>query len=255
MYNLLPIWLIAVFVGGLLFVLSEAAYRLARRRPTPFAEAPFDVALAPAFTLAALLLGFVFSMALARYDARGAAVLHEATGIREAGLLADTLDHETSEAMKKLLLKYTQARLDFAKADARPSQRAEAAARSQAIHAEMWQLAVEAVSREPQSSTVPLMVESLNELNTLSVEEAAVLADYIPPAVILMLILISAISSTLLGLRLGCHEHSSGPLASGLLAVMLALILGTVIDLDQPQRGFIRVSLEPFQVVQKLLQT
>lgn len=243
--------MIAVFVGTVIFATSELACRYARQRT--LTEAPLDIALAPAFTLVALLLGFVFSMALARYDSRGAAVLHEATGIREAALLSDLLEGESTVAMKKLLRDYTQARIDFALADAHPPERADAARRTASLHDQMWDLTAAAANRDPQSSSLPLLTEGLTELNTLSAEGAAVLADYIPPAVIIMLIIISVISSLLLGLRLGCQEQAHGWLASGLLAVMLALILGIVIDLDQPQRGFIRVSLDPLRVVLKTI--
>lgn len=53
-----------------------------------------------------------------------------------------------------------------------------------------------------------------------------------------------------MGFRLGC-QGGSGALAGGMLAVMLAPILGTIIDLDQPQRGFIRIDLEPLRSLEQ----
>ena len=81
-------------------------------------------------------------------------------------------------------------------------------------------------------------------------EEASALSEFIPPAVILMLVVIAVIASAMMAVRLAARDQRSS-LAAMLLAGMLALILGTVIDLDQPQRGFIRVSLEPLRVVQR----
>lgn len=245
MYNLLPIWLIAVLVGLLLMACSEGAFYLGRRSPSPLAREPLDIALPPAFTLVALLLGFVFSMALARYEARGAAVLHEACGIRETWLLADVLEPEAATRLKHDLDQYRQARLEFAKADAQPQARAQAAQRSRLLHEQMWQLLGQA--RSPQSGDLSLLTAALAELNRLSAEEASVLSGYIPPAILVMLILLSALSSALLGLRMSCDTPARRSLATPCLAVMLALILGTMIDLDQPQRGFIRVSLEPLR--------
>jgi hypothetical protein len=42
--------------------------------------------------------------------------------------------------------------------------------------------------------------------------------------------------------------------AFALFVVMFALVIGTILDLDRPQGGLIKVSLEPLQAVQKLLE-
>lgn len=251
MYDLLPIWVIATLVGALLFATSESAWFFAQKGETRPAEAPFEVALAPAFTLVALLLGFVFSMALGRFDARGGAVLREANAIREVAVLTDLLEAQSALAMRRHLGDYLEARLAFALADADPGGRLQAARNSSKIQADMRRLAVATASRNPEAGGQ--MVSALTNMTSASAEEAAALSNYIPPAIILMLVIIGVIASALMGFQLGCRGQR-GTLAGAMLAIMLALILGTVIDLDQPQRGFIRVSLEPLRDVQGSIQ-
>ncbi len=232
MYNLLPIWSIAVGFAVLLFVTCEAACWAARKHKVAPSEVPFDIALTPAFTLVALLLGFAFSMALGRYESRTRLVVQEANAVRRVILLSQ-------EPLTGLARQYAAVRVEFARADAEPVQRAEAGRRSDELQRQMWQLAPKG------SSAQAALVEAI----TVSAEHEAAFTDYIPPAVLVMLVLISAISSGLMGFRLGCQGRS-GYLAGAMLAVMLALILGTVIDLDQPQRGFIRVNLEPLAALE-----
>jgi len=248
MYDLLPIWVIAFGFGTVLFVVSEAACWAAKKNKVDPAEIPFDVALAPAFTLVALLFGFAFSMALGRYDTRGRLVVQEANSLRRMIWLCEALEPVTGVPLRGQLRDYVQARADFARADAEPERRRQARENSTDLQRKMWHNTLEASKLDPDSTALPLVLSTLSEIISVSAEQDAAFADYIPPAVMIMLMLISTISSGLLGFRLGCQGRS-GALAGGMLAIMLALILGTIIDLDQPQRGFIRVNLEPLRSV------
>jgi hypothetical protein len=95
-----------------------------------------------------------------------------------------------------------------------------------------------------------MVVSALTSMTSGGAEQDAVLSAYIPPGVMIMLLLISTLASGLMGFRLGCQGHKS-TVAGAMLAMMTALILGTVIDLDQPQRGFIRCDLTPLRNVAK----
>ena len=234
MYNYLPIWSIAIGFAVLLFATSEGACWAAKKHKVAPTEVPFDIALAPAFTLVALLLGFAFSMALGRYESRSRMVVQEANAVRRLILLSDG-------SLQPLVKEYVRVRVAFARADADPSGRSRAGLRSLELQRQMWQ----------QAGKGSAFRDALSQAITAGAEHEAAFTDYIPPAVIVMLVLISFVSSGLMGLRLGC-QGGSGALAAGMLAVMLALILGTVIDLDQPQRGFIRVNLEPLAGLEAL---
>ncbi len=79
------------------------------------------------------------------------------------------------------------------------------------------------------------------------------LVAHIPDVVIIGILLIAFIASAMMGYGFG----RQGKRALGfkaLFAVMLAIAIGLILDLDRPQRGLIRVNLAPLQNVQRIMQ-
>jgi hypothetical protein len=56
----------------------------------------------------------------------------------------------------------------------------------------------------------------------------------------------------LLGIGFGRTDHRGGS-SIAFFAITLALVVGMILDLDRPQRGFIRVSLAPLQSLRQSL--
>ena len=93
---------------------------------------------------------------------------------------------------------------------------------------------------------VPLFVESLNDTIDQSSESEGVFAAHIPDPVILVLGIVIGFASLLLGTSFGRTDHRAS-FAVVFFAITLALVVAMILDLDRPQRGFIRVSLEPLE--------
>jgi len=72
--------------------------------------------------------------------------------------------------------------------------------------------------------------------------------------VIGIVIAVILLAAALLGSSYG-RAGRFGFIAYGLFGVMLALTLATILDLDRPQRGFIRVPLDPLMQTQKLVES
>lgn len=249
-----PTWAIMLVSALLIFAMSEVGFRLGRiRGPVSLGRDPSILVQTSAFTLLALLLGFSFSLALGRYDARRSALLREANAINTAFLRAQVLDVKTASAERADLLAYVDQRLAYAQFDADPRRRQIADAKSTALQADMWALATAAAQRDPHSTMVPLYISALNDAVALSREEAAILNAHIPDVVIAWLLLIAFIASAMMGYGFG-REGKRALVFKGIFAVMVALVFGLVLDLDRPQRGLIRVSLAPMQAVQQLMK-
>jgi hypothetical protein len=238
-----------------IFAASEIGFRLGLGKEAGASSTdPSWVVEASAFTLLALLTGFSFSMALGRYDARRGALLREATAIGTTFMRAALLDEKTAQALRADLREYVAQRLAFARADAAPDERAMADRNSTAIQGDMWKLTTQAARRDPRSTIVPLVVAALNDTINLSHEERVVLTTHIPDVVFVWLLLIGLIAAVMMGYGYG-RQDKRALVFRAVFAAMVAMVLGLVLDLDRPQRGIIRVSLEPMQTVQQSMES
>lgn len=248
--NQIPTWILMLMVALLVVGLGEAGFRIGRLRAAADAGSdPSELVQAAAFTLAALLLAFAFSLALERFDARRGVLVAEANSLGTTFLRTNLLDPVTARAMRDDLRRYVALRIDYAMADADASRRSRDAERSEKVSDAMWSLAMRAANHDPHSTTVPLFIATLNETIDLSTSQSAILQAHIPDVVMAGLILIVAIASGLMGYGFG-RKRQRAFIPKILYAMMLALAVGLVFDLDRPQRGFIRVSLEPLLAVQ-----
>jgi hypothetical protein len=247
----IPTWVIMLGSALLLVAANELGFRLGRGKgPGLGPQEPSAIVQGAAFTVLALLLGFSFALALGRYDARRSTLLREANAIGTTFLRADLLDAKTASAIRVDLRSYVAQRTAFARADSDPQQRLIADNRSAEIQRDMWRLAVSAARRDPRSTIIPLFTASLNDTINLSIEERAVLATHIPDIVIIGLLLIGVIASAMMGYGFG-RLGQRAIVFKAAFAVVLAIALGLVLDLDRPQRGLIRVNLTPLQNVQQ----
>jgi hypothetical protein len=249
-----PTWAIMLAAALLILAMSEVGFRLGRERgPVPEGRDPSVLVQTSALTLLALLLGFSFSLALNRYDARRSALLREANAIYATFLRAQLLDAKTASAERSDLRRYAAERLDYAQHDADPQLRQIADAKSTVLQRDMWGLGAEAARKDPHSTTIPLFINALNDTVALSREEAAILNAHIPDVVIGWLLIIALIASTMMGFGYG-REGKRALIFKAVFAVMVALVFGLVIDLDRPQRGLIRVNLTPLLTVQRFME-
>jgi hypothetical protein len=252
--NLIPTWAIMLGAALLIFAMNEIGFRLGRGRGgDTTGQDPAAVVQGAAFTILALLLGFSFALGLGRYDARRATLVRESAALGTTFLRAKLLDAKTAAAARSDLRRYGAQRIAFAQADAQPEQRAAAQEKSLEIQRDLWSLTTRAAREDPHSTMVPLFVTSLNDTIALSTEEAAVLGSHIPDVVIIWILLIAFIASAMMGYGFG-RRGQRAIVFKVLFAIVLALALGLVIDLDRPQRGLIRVSLAPLQTVQRLME-
>ncbi|MGA8533479.1 MAG: hypothetical protein WB615_05170, partial [Candidatus Tumulicola sp.] len=189
-----------------------------------------------------------FSVGLARYDARRAEVLREANSIGTTILRTQLLEPAAAQQMRENLRQYIDARIEFSTRTVDARAQLEAERRSVALQNRMWTLAVSQAKRDPHSTLVPLFMASLNDAIDQSTEESAILGAHVPDAVTVVLAVVIAFGSLLLGVGFGRTERRGG---LGILsfAIVIALVVGTILDLDRPQRGFIRVSLAPLEAV------
>ena len=223
-----------LFVIGLLLLTAlatEIGYTAGRRDQwihPEGAKGQVTAITAGALGVLALLMAFTFAMAVFRFDVRKQLVLNEANAIGSTYLRARLLPAPHKTEIADLLRRYADVRLDFYRAD---------------LLAEKY----------PTSNPVTLFVQALNDTIDLHARRLVVQDDHVPPTVLAVLFLATIAAMALVGYGCGLFGRRNFVVTT-LLTVIVAAVTFVILDLDRPRRGFLRVSQESMQNLQKELR-
>ncbi len=242
LYSINPLVLFAGFVASLL-----AAGLLGRRigqRLRAGGATPEDHGMhgldGATLALLALLIGFTLAMALSRYEARRAGVLAEANAIGTTWLRVRMQPEPYRGELDRLLHAYVQARLDLI----RTGDFRKAVARSNALQEALWTQATTLAGASTQPIMASLFIQSLNETIDLQQTRITEATNRIPTAVFVLLAVVAAVGTGFSAYSGGLAGNRAFP-ADVISSVLLAIVIVTIFDLDNPVGGFIRVSQEP----------
>lgn len=242
-------------VGVLLAVVLCGARELgglAHRRLNPEAEARAAHAAETGFILTSvigllsLLIAFTFNLALTRYEARRALVAAEANAVDTAFQRAQLLDDPARKQVSDLVRAYGRTRLQYGLADEAHKPSLLAASRAQ--RRVLARTVFEAVRPEPARPAAALLIPAINEIAMRGVDREAALSARIPDRVMLLLLWYAVAAAATLGYAL---ESTRGRhrVATGMLFLLLAVTIATMLDLDRPRSGLIVISQEPMRQV------
>ncbi len=190
--------------------------------------------------LLALLLGFSFAMAQSRYDARRALVVDEANAIGTAYLRAQLLPRPEAQEIADALRRYVDVRLMRLREHVDELTLREALEESERLHDYLWARAVKAAQQDPRPST-SLFIASLNEVIDVHTERLAAFRQHVPESVLLLLYFVAAVAMAVTGYAAGLGDQRSlGPTVAT--AILIAIVIVVIMDLDRPRRGLITVS-------------
>ena len=189
----------------------------------------------------ALLLGFTFSIALQRYDARSSAVVAEANAIGTAWLRAELLPGSYRGEVQKDLREYIDVRVQSALKDAGAGVRADLDAKAARLQAVLWTQAVDATARDRHPATTGLFVQSLNDMIDSNGRLEAELARHVPEEVLLLVYAAFLLAGAVVGYAAGVSGHRASFATYGMVLLIVVLVF-VILDLDRPRRGFIQVS-------------
>ncbi|MFO0931910.1 MAG: DUF4239 domain-containing protein [Planctomycetota bacterium] len=201
------------------------------------------------FAFMGLLLAFTFSGATSRFDERKKLVMDEAIALGSAYQRLDLLPAAAQGELRGLLAQYVDARLAAYRKVGDTEATEAAIAAAEAIEGRIWAAAVAATASTPPS-TATLVLPALDEAFDLATTRLSVARWMHPPAVIFVMLVISALLCALFvgdgmaGTRARPWFHAVG------FAVMLCGSIFVILDLEYPRRGFFRVD----DVDQALLQ-
>jgi len=191
------------------------------------------------FAVLGLLLAFIFAMAVSRFDARKQELVDETNAIETAYLRTQLLPPGQQATATAVFRTYVDARLS----SARPSWYLDVRLKNETneLQEQLWTQGVDAANQDPHAVTTDLYVQSLNEMfDAQSARDAARLNE-LPTSAIYLLLALSILSVGTLGYRAGLGGRRS-LVGAVLLALVITLVIGIMIDLDQPYQGFITIS-------------
>jgi hypothetical protein len=190
------------------------------------------------FGLFAFIVGFTFSIAIARFDGRRLIVAEEANAINTSFLRASLLDAKDGVPLQIALRAYAHTRISPEGLTDAP--RMEQLERSRRLRATLWTAGRTSVLPYRGTDLGVSVAESLNDvLNVGTRRELAGLA-HIPDRVMDALLLYLIASSALLG-YLTAEQPYRLRAASSLLFVLMAMAIVLILDLDRPRSGSILI--------------
>ena len=118
---------------------------------------------------------------------------------------------------------------------------------------QIWSVAEGAAKVTQQGDLMSTFIESLNE--TIDLHESRVAASVysrVPATILWLLIVGSVLTLAMVGYSAGLTKRRD-LLSAIVLIIALGAVLALVIDLDQPNQGFVQVSQQPIIDLQELV--
>lgn len=198
--------------------------------------------------LLALLIGFTFSLALSRHDARSAAVVEEANAIGTAWLRIDFLPPDMQEDARTDLRRYLRLRVEASEITADQHQRRKRlVANAEAAFAELWETAGDAAQARPGPGAVSFGT-ALNDMVDSLASRSATIDRHVPEVVLMLMYLTFILSGAMLGYSSAiAGARPATPVY--LMMMLIVLMVFLIVDLDRPRRGLIEVDQSPLRVL------
>jgi hypothetical protein len=233
---------LGLFLGMLL--LMEIGRRIAVRqlaRDPERARGGVGAVEGGVLALLGLLLAFTFSGAGTRFDARRQLIVEETNAIGTAYARLDMLPAAAQPVLREDFRRYVDARLDVYRKLPDMAAVKEELAKANNLQKDIWLQAVAAVRSEnapPQSAVV--LLPALNAMIDITTTRTMA-AQMHPPAIIFaMLFALALVSSLLAGYGMAGGKSRSW-LHMLCFAVVIAVTVYVILDIEYPRLGLIRV--------------
>jgi hypothetical protein len=198
--------------------------------------------------LLGLLLAFTFSMSLVKHEGRRQMSVADSNAIGDFYTCASLLEDPQRGKLQALVRKYVEHRIALAEPETDEAAMQKALEEIALMHSEMQSLVKEAVDQGTPIST-PL-VNTFNGLTSNHAARLAALRDRLPASILLLLGLSAVLSVAVVGRQQSIAKELEVVATLGFM-VLVSLVILLILDLNQPQRGWIRISQEPLELLLK----
>ena len=203
--------------------------------------------------LLALMIGFTFSMALNRFEARRDALVSEANAIGTAALRARLLPASYGEESLKLFRDYVRIRVSFAEREPTSDESGQALRRLREIQEALWRQAQAAAAKDNAMVPTGLYIQALNESFDHQQKRSTIISNSVPNIVFLGLYSVAIAALWLTGYA-SAIDRARWRRPTYVACVLVAGVILLIQDLDRPGAGFITVSEQPMIDTQHALE-
>jgi len=211
-------------------------------------NADLNIVRTLSLTMLGLIIGFSFSMAIPRYDARKGLEEAECRVIESAYLKADLMAAPDAARIKGLLLKYLSLRITFY-GDLKQAQLEKLSDDTDKLQMDLWN-AVRIPANAHESSETALAVSGIDTVISTRRDAEAAWHRRVPVGTWILLITIAGFACLLTGF--GARLPKSR--LHFLLPLLIAIAFYQIADIENPRVGFISVRPENLQALAKTLQ-
>jgi len=194
------------------------------------------------FGLLGLLVAFTFSGASSRFDSRRQLIVEETNAIGTAYLRIDMLPAAAQPALRDYFRRYLDSRLAIYRKLPDVVAAKEELARSNQLQGEIWRCGVAAVQQQGAPPAAPMLfLPALNAMFDITTTRTMATQMHPPEIVYVMLFGLALLASLLAGYGMAGGRTRKWLHMIGF-AVIMALSVYVILDLELPRLGLIRVN-------------
>jgi len=240
--SMIPLWLVFPLTCAVVLVFWEIGYRFGHRVGTqkPETEQSITTLVSIIVGLVVFLLAFTFNMAAGRFQDRRDVLIEDANAIGTAYLRTETIAEPERSNIKALLRQYVDDRIDlFVTSDLEAW-----LARTNENQNELW-LQTAAVVQKDRSPVAAVFETSMNEMIDVHTKRLTIgLQHRIPDSIWLALYALITLGIAAMGYQNGLLDRGRSP-AVVIVALIFAVVIFMIADLDRPGVGSIKVDQQP----------
>ena len=232
----------ASFLGMMVSFEIGRRLGLARIKKDPSGLASGVSALEGAiFALLGLLIAFTFTGAASRFEERRHLLVEEANNIGTAYLRIDLLAPEDQPAMRELFKRYTDQRLKIYREFRDPAANKLNADTINSLQLEIWRKAVVAGrNSSAHADATKLLLPALNAMIDITTTRTVATRNHPPNMIYFLLFGLSLMAAVLIGYGTSTNSDRVW-LHKIAFALVITLTSYSIIDLDYPRLGLIRI--------------
>jgi hypothetical protein len=232
---------ICLFFGMVVFL--EVGFRIGRyvSRKIESAHEGTSTIQAAVFALLGLLLGFTFANGISHLDQRRLLIIQESNAISTAYLRLDLLPANQQPEMHQLFRQYLDTRLSVYEKLPDVMAAREGLEHAAELQQQIWSHAMAASREDSTQNVARLLLPALNDMIDVTTSRTIALHTHLPPLIFGLSISVALPSGLLAGYDMARRKSRSW--FHGLLyAMVISITIFTVLDLDYPRFGLIRLT-------------